>query len=180
MKKPLDVHMDALALRRLRALIRPWGGTIQIIDRSQEDALVDQRHYYACPFADGGVSFTKKICYLRGPIRKSKVAEVIHELAHIFASDRNPNRATEFNFLGWEMVVADTINLPRGPWRIGNANYQLHSLQDPKPPWARDVGDCTDAELELLYQDRLKEAQKLGSVSKDGEPLSVRTSEETP
>ncbi len=174
----LGAWVDRRALERLRALSAPWGGTLRILGLAAFEDLAEEDGYSWAPFATAssgiGVHHARRIVLLAAPMRSHRVAEVLHEMAHVFASRVEPDEAEEYDFLGWEMAVARLTGLPWSAWREKN-DYQMWADGSQKDyRWAAEVHACTDAQMEALFADRLARARELGQVDAEARPLCVR------
>ena len=176
--KKLGYKMNELALRRLRRLVKPWGGEIRLLSEEAyyklDTASPRRSGFSPAPFGCYcGVHYRDRAVILGAPLREHLVAEVIHEMGHVFASRKSPDASEEFDFLGWEMATARHVGLPWAAWRRGSKNYQLWDIRR-EERWPAEVGACSYAELALVYADRVAHAIKLGLVSETHRPLCVR------
>jgi hypothetical protein len=168
--RPLDAKMDRLALSRLRRLIEPWGGSIQVVYSMPEN----DDDWYPAPFAEFcrqdtlGLWWTRKRIVMCSPMSLHYVGDVIHECAHLFATTKRPDESSEWDFLGWEMVVAERVGLPMPSWRQAHYNYFVDL------DTSRTIVEYTDKELRHLYEDRVMYAWLTGIIDEKGRPLSVR------
>lgn len=177
--RELLVHIDRRALTRLRALVAPWRGKIRVLGSATYGDLAEEPGFSWAPFSARGlgVHFERRQVLLEAPMGQHKVAEVLHEMAHVFASTADPDRSKEYEFLGWEMAVAREVNLPLPAWREGNRDYILWDggTSEPWPdPWPSEVGRCTDRHLGLLFAERVARAKELGLVDGAGRPRCIR------
>lgn len=138
-----------------------WGGKVV--------HLTDQQFYYigrqpgvsSAPFTGWlAVDYDKKTVYCLDPTWYN----LLHEMGHVFASRLPPRQSSDFDFLGWEWVVARQLKGVR-KWLTGNADYGVG-------PEA-DLGDLTPAQVHVLLKERLEEAVRQGLVV-NGKAVSVR------
>jgi hypothetical protein len=127
--------------------------------------------WYPAPFAEQdtlGLWWQKKRIFMCRPMSLHYVGNVIHECAHLFATTKRPNESIEWDFLGWEMMVAERIGLPMPSWREALCDYYVDL------DTGRTLGEYTDKEFKQLYEDRVMCAWLTGIIDETGKPLSVR------
>jgi hypothetical protein len=148
------------ALERLRALARGWGGDLQQIDL---DSPLWSLLIRNAPFSKSlGVDHARKIVYFTDGF---EIGEVIHEMGHVFASNR-PDFSEEYDFFGWEFLVAVEVDLVE-EWVEAAGNYSVGG------PQYVEFGDMTREEQSDLLEERVQCAERIGLV-RDGKPVSVR------
>lgn len=182
MRAELGIFMDGRALGRLRRLVAPWGGALRVVREPEFRELRYQAGFSRAPFFDGlGVHHRRREVVLVSPVSRLKVAEVIHEMGHTFATRLDPavredaDRLYEFDFLGWEMVVAQRVGLPWPAWREGHRDYGLWGMDESvQDLWACEVGQCTDQQIQVLFRDRVLRARALGLLDERDRPRLVR------
>jgi hypothetical protein len=174
--RDLGIFMNRLALNRLRRLVTPWGGRLQLLCPERFEDLASVRGYSWAPFTSTGlgVHYNSLTVVMQTPVRDHRVAEVIHEMGHVFASKKKPDDSNEFDFFGWEMATARAIGLPWEHWRDGTRDYQLWDAPRREEKWPSEVGGLTESTYELLLQDRLARARELGLVDATDAPLCIR------
>jgi hypothetical protein len=118
-----------------------------------------------------GIFWCGKKVIFSSPIVTYYVAHVIHECAHIFATNAEPHDSSEIDFLGWEMIVAEQIGLPWPAWRAGNRGYCIEGMGPDLPGF---IEDCSAEQFQLLYEDRVSYAKHIGIVDSKNRPLAVR------
>jgi hypothetical protein len=173
--KVLPARLTPYALTKLRQLIRPWGGMIDVIRGRFKTYLKNigqrgKRDYFQA-HVELGLFWEEKKIILSSPVSKHLTANVIHECAHIFATRTNPNDSNELEFLGWEMVVAKLIEMPLSVWGQSNRYYDLEGVIANFP---RYIGECSEEQLQVLYQDRVSYAKHIGIIDEKDNPLAVR------
>lgn len=166
-------HLSALA-----RLCRRFGGRLAVISQRAYDTLFEQRvdHMYGgeelseAPFANAhGLWWKKKIVYaVRG---RENVNNIIHEMGHVFASPHHPDcscrECHEWNWLGWEIVLARQIDaMPT--WSYHNANY--HTGEGGGGQW----GKLSPEKRRTVVEKRLAHAKKAGFIGANGELRSLR------
>jgi len=160
------------AVKRCKALAQELGGNVKLIDHLLIcDKLVTSR----CPFSNHlGVNWNEKIVYVSNMADISDIGGMIHEMGHVFASNKPPDRSEEFMFFGWEYAAAKSIGLLK-LWSKGTNNYVVGS--DSLPPGhyvTTQWGDLNSFDKSFVIKDRLKLAIKNKMVAKDLYPLTIR------
>jgi len=165
-------------IRALARICRQLGGRLAIISQRAFDTLFDSRIDHRCggeelseaPFADAhGLWWKKKIVYaVRG---RENVNNIIHEMGHVFASPHHPDcgcdACHEWNWLGWEIVLARQIKaMPT--YSYHNARYALG--ESGKYAW----GKISPARRKKIVAGRIAYARKEGFIGPSGELRSLR------
>jgi hypothetical protein len=169
-------RVSTKVLARLRRVARRWGGDILVLTEKKYDDQFEftlRAGFSGAPFTSRarlGVFYARKQVVLV-PSSELNLMDVLHELAHVFASKKSPNNADEYNFLGWEWAFAHRLGVSRREWQRGLANYQLGD-----EPWSGQTIDrLTSKQLTALIVDRLAKAKESGIVSLCGVPQSIRS-----
>lgn len=159
-------------IKRLKSECARLGGRLLIIPLESYKRLeesfkwVDGSPFSDAPFVDWhGVNWkTKTIYAVRG---HESVNAIIHEMGHIFADSNDPDHASEWDWLGWEICMAKHARCWKA-WDAGNYNYGVL--------WenVRDWGKLTPKLKDKLTKDRIKHAKVRGLISKSGVPLAIR------
>jgi hypothetical protein len=110
-----------------------------------------------------GVNFHTKEVIFAGQVGESPI---IHEMGHVFATDQEPRYGTEWDFFGWEFILARFIGLPVKTWLQGNANYAVTDE-------GSILSSLKDKEICRMLHERVRFARKAGTVKKF-KPLAVR------
>ena len=163
-----------VVLRRLRQRTRRWGGRIVYIPRKIEAT----RALDFAPFTawDLASSHSEKAVYFSDFCCPEKVEDfavgLIHELGHVFAEPYGPNdsRSNEFEFLGWEIVLARQVGLSDLEFCRGNKDYGI----DDDGTELREFL-AKPRELAKFLAETVEKAKKAGLI-KHGYPVSVRKS----
>lgn len=126
----------------------------------------DEPDDYSCPF---NVSLALRFpdTLVLDPeynLDSETIGESIHELGHLICA-RNTSSA-EFDFLGWEFVVAAKFDLLE-EWLEGMEDYSLGGS------WP-DFAALTPEEASDLLEERCYRAEQLGYLV-DGEPQGLKT-----
>jgi hypothetical protein len=116
-----------------------------------------------------GLNFEKRIVYTT---LTPRAHDIIHELAHIAASQTYPG--DDRSFLGWEFAAQAWIARELGmdpmtahiDWRE-TSDYGLNDHGD-------SAIELTDARLKHLVASEIAKAKRRKRVSENGTPLSVR------
>lgn len=165
------------AIDRLAALCTTWGGRLEVIS-AQEYAAVDRKgRFSTAPFtnADLGIFWkAKRIVYTKE--WPPSASAIIHEMGHVFACRRSPNtlRSNEYRFLGWEITLAPLVGVSRKEWCDANRDYQV-SIPPFHPHSAEtiELGELEPAEVEMLLEERVRYARKVGLLLHD-RPVAIR------
>lgn len=178
-----------LALKRLARKCRQWGGDLQYREReffdhhNKSSEVYEDRLFCAAPFTgwDLGVIHRDQRVLYGSHAEPEQVpvyaTSLIHEMAHCFASLVPPNRmiakdddSNEFQFFGWEFLLARQIGLSIKDFYVGNQDYSV------------DHGDTVGAmmssksgrqKLRACMHDRVTRGQQLAIIV-NGTPVSIR------
>lgn len=93
---------------------------------------------------------------------------VIHEMGHLFLVEADPANGTEWNWLGWEIVLARRARCYRA-WSKASESYVLNGEF-----MGCDWSYLTRDERGRVEAERIDWAMAIGIVSQDGEPLCTR------
>lgn len=123
-----------------------------------------------CPFEDHlGVGWGQKILYVRKGVQVSAplVSSAIHEAGHIFASNKEPERSDEWEFLGWEIFLATKVlEIPLPEWAEHNKHYVVGDF-GVKGKDLYSVGSLTPLQVKILAKNRVAAAKKSGLIKND-------------
>lgn len=165
-------------LQKLGALANSWGGSIREVTPEEWSKIAGLevigvgywrmnpvRGFSLAPFSsrDLGVFWRRKQVVFSG---QGDWPEVIHEMAHVFASNKKPDLAEEWPFLGWEYAVAKYVEGPLKDWYSYMRDYMISKDGD-------TFGDLSPSQRHLLCQKRLQVARDLKLVVGDV-PQSIR------
>jgi hypothetical protein len=149
-----------MSLAELQSLARSWGGDVLVVHFN--DPVWDLLDH--APFSAWlGVDHRLKLVYLT---KEANLGEVIHEMGHVFATDRSPNFSEEYDFFGWEFVVAQKVNLV-DEWIQSAGNYSVGGTD------FAEFEELTVDEQSDLLEERVAHARQLGLIVGE-EPVSVR------
>lgn len=109
-------------LKQLKVISKNWGGEIIQIEYPYDLTVIKDPAPFSAPVL--GVDWdNKKIYFLNyneiGPVN------LIHEMGHIFASLIEPTSSTEWDFFGWEYLLALQIGLSESDFFYYNSDYQV-------------------------------------------------------
>jgi hypothetical protein len=158
----------------LAAYCKKWGGRLTRLSEERFDTRFDAIHgppnrsWYDAPFTGGrlGVLWRKKEIIYAGD---EPWPGILHEMGHVFAAKRNPSLADEYNFLGWEHVMAHVVGDVKY-WREHNANYGVtDSDGDPT-----DFSLLEEKEFQWLMDAREKLATERGLLDSKRNPQAIR------
>ena len=148
----------------LVAIVEGWGGRVHIIKEKTDLPFLPD--WVGAPFVGYllGISYTEKMIVVEKAA--IDIAALIHEAAHIFASDFPPDRIeNEVFFAGWEYALAA---------KLGVVDLWLDSMDDYRIGDDRKFSDMDDNQKTNWINDRLVTAEKTGLISPQHEPLSRR------
>jgi hypothetical protein len=159
-------------LQKCIKLIEQLGGTFKFA--TEDDFYLLQHRdgtgYESAPFTtfyELGVIWHKKLIMSE---RGLMWPHLVHEMAHTFASKHPPDKADEWEFFGWEYAVARYVGDVEA-WRRSNVDYQI---DDGGPHRYGEFGALSRRNQNKICTERLYHAKKIGIVSKDNFPLSIR------
>lgn len=156
-----DTFENRQNCRKLSRIARRWGGEIIRLTQEQYYYLGRQTGISEAPFAvELAVNYSEKTIYCVTPTWY----ELVHEMGHVFACRQPPRQSSDFDFLGWEWVLARQLKGVR-KWIAGNADYGVNPEED--------MGDLTPTQVTKLLQERLEDAIQQGIVVK-GRAVSIR------
>lgn len=149
-----------MSLAELQRLAEGWGGAV--VEVHFDDPVWDSVD--VAPFSAWlGVDHGHKTVYLT---QDAEPGEVIHEMGHVFASDRTPNFSEEYDFFGWEFVVAQKAGLVE-EWIQSAGNYSVGGTQ------FAEFSELSIDEQSDLLEERVGHARLLGLIVGE-EPVSIR------
>lgn len=148
-------------LQALKAYAKSWGGDLVEVDTftDPETGL----HFGLCPFSKWlAVDWEgKRVLYKKG----AKVADMIHELGHVFASTLEPCKSKEMDFFGWEFALAQEVDLVEA-WVETNVEYCVGAN--------KEFGQLSiDAQSDLL-EEYVGVSKRHGLFDAAGKPRSIR------
>lgn len=173
----MDVHPHAIAraFGRLEALCQRLGGSLQRVTPAEFEVLKRQPGFSRAPASPGhGLDWDARRIYAVDSLINP--GAIIHEMGHVFASDLPPYCSNEFDWLGWEIVVARHMRCYR-QWSQQNKDYAINELVLGGAWIAMDGdewGDLSRAKQRLLARDRIAAAKQLGSLTRQGMPRALR------
>ncbi len=180
--------------RRIEALIaiaRSWGGDVIVapddlefdhLTGSSSGSLFSNNYkpgYYPSPFTsyNMGIFWARKRIIVAPEV---KWPDLIHELGHTFASKEHPDLSEEFDFLGWEYLLAKKIRASISAWGKNHSDYGLGKTEDlpisintKKYGHWTDYGTLSHRDKQRLLQNRIDCAREKGLV-RGNEPLTIR------
>lgn len=117
MKTPIEI---------LRAKCQKWGGDLVLMSSEEFERALDIQE---APFTTGlGVQYGRKTVIYTNP--EVLWTDVVHEMAHVFASRVPPMRSDESQFFGWEWLVGKRFVRDIPGWIKGYADYCVDSGHD--------------------------------------------------
>ena len=157
---------ESLELLTLKA--REWGGDLICVDAISNIDSDDLTH---CPFSHHlAIDHKAKHVYYTPHLPGiTDLGGIIHEFGHVFATLEDPNTAEEYDFLGWEWLLALEVGL-RDEWLLSMDNYSLAAEGN---VYAEDFGYLDDDQRSDLLEERIDYAESLGLIV-DGQCVSIR------
>ena len=162
------------SIERLQALAREWGGDIKRVPPPPTGRMalfVDGGHSH-CPFDDLAVHFERREVWHWEAA--PNVGSLIHEAGHVFASRIAPEHSEEYDFFGWEAVVARRAGV-FDEWLESSGNYQIQTLD----PGGQEFGRLDRTYQRRLLADRIRVAKRAGLI-RFGRPVSIRSRKKAP
>lgn len=154
-----------IGLAKLRELARSWGGGI--VEVLREDPLWDSDKVDGAPFSHKlGVDYEHKTIYV---IDGAELGGLIHEMGHVFACASSPYKSDEYEFFGWEFMVAVKLDLVL-EWLEQTKDYAAGGEGMAN---IEDFGDMTIDEQSDLIEERVQHARLIGIVVGE-EPIAIR------
>ncbi len=162
-------------IQKLRALCRQWGGDIVKMSWPAWRKLEDTAGHQTKPFNEtdfypSPVNSSLGVMWLGRKVVFSSAAiswvDVIHEMAHLFATLEAPPNTMEDNFLGWEWQVAKLVGDPK-QWIKSHAEFFVDDEGDTQ------LGGMSKANQQKYLRKCVAESKKAGIVDRRGRPLAL-------
>lgn len=157
-KKPLLYEQRIAKLKR-RA--RAWGGQLVQIERDEYPKNMSK-----APFTSKrlGVSYKDKIVFYSS---NCLIPEIIHEMAHVFASKHTPAKSDEWSFFGWEWTLAKTIGLTQKEFASGNYEYLVYAAGFNEDEFGalHSVGRMKPLKLRAVLLEAVETSKKNGLIA---------------
>ncbi len=157
--------MKNAALDRLQELARSWGGNL--VEVLHEDPVWECSSVDGAPFSGKlGLDHAAKKIYV---IEDAELGGIIHEMGHVFACNTPPYKSDEYDFFGWEFMVAVKLDLV-AEWLQNTSDYAVggDSIMDIDDFGAMDIDSQSD-----LIEERVQHARELGLIVGE-EPVAIR------
>lgn len=152
----------------LMELVQSWGGDIRYAGWDEE--LPGRTE--GAPFSAWlAIDYDNKLVYVRGPLDLEELGGLIHECAHVFACHEHPRAAAEYDFLGWEFIVARKVDLLPA-WLASMTHYVI--VHDAETGMEATFDELSVDEQSDALEERVAFAIEQGLLTPDGEPLSIR------
>ena len=160
----------SLAVKKLQAFAAANGCELKHVPPGEW--ALGRRDFSACPFDTNlGVHYEKKLIVFRGD-KAPNISHLIHEMAHVMASKKPPVHSDEWEFLGWEWILAHHVGAAK-EWRRGNSDYATNDPDTGK--CCTDFGKLTKKKQDNLLAERGSHAVKIGLVDgRTGIPRCIR------
>ena len=157
--------MDNIIINRLASLANDLGGQLVLVDDDKFKKCKYINTFSIAPFVgyNLAVDYCNKIVYYE---KNSNWGHIIHEMAHVFASNLPPDQSDEITFIGWEFATAKYINAPIDMWYEQLSDYLTDS----------DVtfSSLSEEEKANFLADRMSFCMKENMIQDNGKPLSIR------
>ena len=159
-----------VVLQRLRTFASDLGVDIQIVPDGTWAATVRPFHVDVSPtgmrdFLAVDFEAWKVFVHKSAPRTPTLVGGLLHEIAHVVADNRTPERTMELDFLGWEYAAAKKLQILRH-WKVWMHDYGLSN--------GDDFGDLAPQDQQVELRTAYLDAIERGLVTKKGAPLRVR------
>lgn len=162
-------------LSKLKKLVYEFGGTIKIVPEHYRSmpGQIDWAPFRTKLYL--GVDWKNKTLFHIGEFPSDPTTEslgdFIHEIGHVFACKVTPEKSNEFNFFGWEYLVALQAGMTHEDFCKRNRYYGIRDSRYPKY-WG-DFGDHDAKGQRIIIGDMIRRGIKYGNIVKD-KPVSVR------
>lgn len=145
-------------IKRVSYVVEQSGWTLEMVN-----GKVDPQ--YRAPFSDYlGVDIPRKTFYL---FKKNKLfAGLIHEMAHVFATESNIGNCDESKFLGWEVAMAAFLGCEKN-WEDSMHDYSTDGY--------REYSDLTLTEKNEYIREAYAYCVVKKTVSRDATPKNIHT-----
>ena len=173
------------SLEKLSEICRSWGGRILHINKglfknffSWRDAgpgrvLLDD--YSDAPFTSYvGVNHKRKTIYIAKP--DVNPGEIVHEMGHVFATNKAPEQTEEWVWFGWEFALARKTGCIKQWMRSCNLYQVGTEALNGSTKDIIDFGGLNVKDRRKVLLERLDLALHHKLITSDLEPLSVRIS----
>ena len=116
--------------------------------------------WYQCPFNDGiAINYDRKIVMYSPEMEPLHPGHLCHEMGHVFATKKKPNRADEYSFLAWEMLLAKRLRVFT-QWVQDQEEYSLDQRYGINNEMVDDIGDADRLGLlKEVYKDAKNHAE---------------------
>ena len=164
--------MSSLVISRLQSLTEKWGGSF--LRANWYDWRTCPVGIIEAPFASYplGVNFNMKV--IAFDPKRVKWQHIIHEMGHVFASDNHPEKTDEYQFLGWEYIIAKQVGGSMREWHEQNGEYEVHDdVIKITTCWHK----LTKKDRSRIIKDRIDEAVNIGILRPEGRkliPVAIR------
>lgn len=148
-------------LNKLNKFVKSLGGEIKFVEKISDSFL------HAVTFV--GLDYSNKIIYHTK--RCDDIFDLIHEAAHVFAS-KDSTLDDEEGFIGWELAMTKHVGLKFSDWTKYNENRLV--FHPAKKRKVICICHLTKKQKKRVFRKEIKEAKRLGLVSKNSVPLSIR------
>lgn len=136
--------------RHLKSYIEGWDGTIERVADVAYDFQAPFNPLLGCDWNNKKFYYASRIVW-----DTQTICGLIHEMGHVFASNEPPHQCKhEYDFLGWEWLLAEAIGIPMSSWRKGNGDYVVNGD-------CEYLGTLNDTQLSKLITDRVDRAEEL-------------------
>lgn len=159
-----------MSLDLLTAMARALGGDIR------EDDWLDYPDtppsIAACPFDQHlAIDHERKRVLYRG---QPGLGGIPHEMGHVFASTKAPRDSEEWEFFGWEYLIAKRAGVA-AEWFASSMTYQIPRGTDGfRRKRLVDFGALPVREQRSVLAERIRFARRNGTIRR-GNPVSIRT-----
>lgn len=153
-------------------IARSWGGDVVQVSEDEWLEIQERKDFYDAPFSRNyvGIVWTSKRIVYAGSVPWTDIS---HEMGHVFATNKKPDKSDEWVFFGWEVALVRVIRARRDDWLKANRDYSLPEMKG-LGVWAgEDLGTLSLAKQNQVLEERVRVAERLGLVV-DGKPQNMR------
>lgn len=177
-------------LTRLKRLSKRLGGEIKELTSHEFKSLRDK--YSVIQYSKNGIGFSEApftnkllgldyanhIVYVG---EECSISGIIHEMGHAFACQDPPDISDEFDFFGWEYLLAKKLGI-EADWQSNNKDYGLGCTSDLFKNQGLDFRkygqhlhfrELDEADLETLLSNRITVGKQRGIIGPRGEIRSL-------
>jgi hypothetical protein len=161
-------------IRTLAAIADVWGGALLDVTPEVYDGFARCRGFSHAPASNGDLGvlyYERLVVYVAGSAPDIDPSSIVHEMGHVFACKRSPNRCKEFGFFGWEYALCQSVGVTHDAWVKANRKYQVGTSRN----GYSSLEDLQPEKVERVIQTAIRHATRHGLIGDDGVPRSIRS-----